>query len=154
MSYTFARAGLVDTDRILPLIAAYYAFDGIPFDAGEVRVGLDALARTPSLGGAWLVQAEEDGATLAGYFVLTFGFDLEFGGRQATITELFFLPRHRRRGAGTATLLFVEETLRQLGIGAVELQVSRDNAAALSLYLRAGFEAHERIPMSKRIAPR
>ena len=43
----------------------------------------------------------------------------------------------------------IEGTCRQLGIGALELQVERDNVRAQALYRKLGFRGHERIPMSK-----
>jgi len=43
----------------------------------------------------------------------------------------------------------IEDTCRQLGIGALELQVERDNVRAQSLYRKLGFRTHDRIPMSK-----
>jgi ribosomal protein S18 acetylase RimI-like enzyme len=81
-------------------------------------------------------------------------FDLEFGGRQATITELYIIPEHRRLGVGRATLLFVEDTLRLLGISVFELQVERDNHAARAFYRAFGMHEHGRVPLSKRIASR
>jgi len=47
---------------------------------------------------------------------------------------------------------FIEEHLREQGILACELQVERENAEARVFYERLGFEAHDRVPLSKRIA--
>ena len=69
----------------------------------------------------------------------------------ATVTELYIEPMSRRGGIGTATLLFVEGLLREEGIEAFELQVERRNAEARSFYEKFGMEAHDRIPLSKRI---
>jgi ribosomal protein S18 acetylase RimI-like enzyme len=135
----------------MPLVQAYYEHDGIAFDAAVVRRGLGELLANTSLGGAWLIFDGES-ASAIGYFVLTFGFDLEFGGRQATITELYLIPERRRSGVGRAALSFVEETLRSLGIHAFELQVESDNHAARAFYRAFGMREHARIPLSKRIA--
>ena len=99
-------------------------------------------------------MADLDGALPIGYFVVTFGFDLEFGGRQATLTELYVVPERRRMGVGRATLLFVEDTLRALGIGVFELQAEIENHAARAFYRAFGMQEHARVPLSKRIAPR
>jgi GNAT superfamily N-acetyltransferase len=82
----------------------------------------------------------------------TYGFDLELGGRQATVTELYLRPHARRHGVGSRALAFLEEHLRQVGIGAYELQVESDNAEARTFYARMGLEPHDRIPLSKRLA--
>ena len=81
--------------------------------------------------------------------MFTFGFDLEFGGRQATVTDFYLAPKYRGKGLGRKALTRVIETLRTLGVPAVELQVSKNNSRALAFYKRLGFQAHARIPMSR-----
>jgi GNAT superfamily N-acetyltransferase len=148
MTLQFQRTSSAHLDTLLGLVQAYYEFDGIRFDASRIRRALRELMTTPALGGAWLIQ--EDGAVV-GYFVLSFGFDLEFGGRQATLSELYLVPGQRRRGIGTRALQFVEQTLRELGIEALELQAEQDNSEALACYAKFGMKAHARIPLSKEI---
>src|SRR4030095_7978964 len=94
----------------------------------------------------WIIRY---GHKAVGHAILTFGFDLEFNGRQATITELFIAHKYRSRGLGGKMMNVIEGTCRQMGIGALELQVERDNVRAQSLYRKLGFRAHDRIPMSK-----
>jgi diamine N-acetyltransferase len=146
LGVTFVQATPADLDELLPWIQAYYLFDEIPFVEANLRRGLAVLLQDRSLGGAWLVQHQQQ---TVGYFVLTFGFDLEFGGRQATLTELYLDASSRHHGLGAATLAFVEETLVALGVHALELQVEADNIEARAFYQRAGFTIHDRIPMSK-----
>ncbi len=148
MNLTFQRAGSANIELLLGLVRAFYEFEGIAFDVQRIRQGLAELMANPALGGAWMI--ERRGAVL-GYFVLSLGFDLEFGGRQATVTELYLVPEGRRAGTGTAALLFIEATLRELGIGEYELQADRSNVAALAFYRRFGFHAHDRVPMSKSV---
>jgi ribosomal protein S18 acetylase RimI-like enzyme len=145
----FHHATLGDVDAILPLIRSYYDFDKIPFDETRIRRAVRELVADGSLGEAWLLR---DGDASVGYFVLTFGFDLEFGGRQATLTDLYVAPSHRRRGLGSASIRLAESVLARRGIEALELQVERDNAEALAFYQRLGFEEHDRAPLSKRVA--
>lgn len=144
----FHRAAPADVGRLLPLIRAYYAHDQIPYDEVRVRPALTALLARPDWGGVWLVEVD---AALTGYFVLTYGFDLELGGRHGTITEMFFTAAHRRRGLGTAATRFVTAHLRAERIGALVLQVARGNERALTFYERIGFDRHDRIPLSLRI---
>jgi len=148
MTLQFRPAQFADMGTVLELVRAYCEFDGIHFERQRMQRGLVELLTTPALGGAWLIREDQ---SVLGYFVLTFGFDLEFGGRQAAVTEFYLAPNHRRRGVGSRTLLFIEETLRRLGIGVFELQAEHDNAEALAFYRRFGMTAHTRIPLSKEI---
>jgi diamine N-acetyltransferase len=152
MSEILIRAAApADLELLLRFVEAYYRHDGIEFDPSSVRRGLVALLSNEALGGAWLMTMA---GREVGYFVLTFGFDLEFGGRQATVTEIYIAPEHRRKGVGRAALVFVEETLRRLGIEAYELQVECDNVAARAFYAAFGMVEHTRVPLSKRLRRR
>ncbi len=153
LSPTIRAATTADLQGLVALVAQYYMYDGISFDQAAIERGLRELLAHPVLGGVWLIYAGGDPpGEPAGYFVLTYGFDLEFGGRQATITELFLKETHRRGGLGSAALRFAEQLLCAQGIGALELQAERHNQAALAFYKQLGFEAHDRIPLSKRLS--
>jgi ribosomal protein S18 acetylase RimI-like enzyme len=146
----FVGASSSELEFILVLIKKYYEFDGIPFRT-DIRAALEVLLQQPSLGRVWLIRVGVDDA---GYVVLTFGYDLEVGGRQATVTELYLLERYRRLGIGTKTLHFLETKCRELGVAALELQVEKDNVEAQAFYRKLGFQAHDRIPLSKRLDTR
>lgn len=144
----FARVTETGINPLVEMIRKYYEFDRIPFDEARIRVGLAGFLKDESVGRAWWILRERQPI---GYVILTFGFDLEFDGRQATITDLYLEPEHRRHGFGRKTLAYVEHFCRASGIQALELQVERSNVAAQALYESFGFQAHDRIPMSKRI---
>lgn len=91
----FIQAGPADLERVLAFIKAYYEFDGILFKASEIKRGLEALLGNFSLGKVWLIRSNQKDV---GYAILTFGYDLEFGGRQATVTELYITVHYRRLG--------------------------------------------------------
>ncbi|WP_189090298.1 GNAT family N-acetyltransferase [Deinococcus ruber] len=143
-----------DLTATLSLIGEYYAFDGIGFDRDSLEQGLRTLLSEPLLGRVYLIESGtiESGMVVAGYTILTFGFDLEFGGRQATMTDLYLRPAFRGAGLGRASMAALEAVCQELEIGALELQVERDNRAAQAFYGRLGFQAHDRIPMSKRLS--
>jgi ribosomal protein S18 acetylase RimI-like enzyme len=143
-----------DTESLIEMIRRYFAHDHIPFDELRVRPGLDELlATTPAdtrpWGHAWI--AEVAGATV-GYAIVTFGFDLEMGGRFALLTDLYIHEQHRHRGLGMKMLAEIELRLVSLGIVTFELTVERANEHARALYRKAGFVARDRFPMTKRIA--
>jgi|SRR5579864_2012258 len=144
----FVPASLKHIDLLLEFVRRYYDFDGIRFSRARIRRGLEELLRSRSLGRVWVIRV---GKHNAGYIVLTFGYDLEFGGRQATVTEFYILEQYRRLKIGTQALNFVEGFCRELGIGALELQAERNNARARSFYKKLGFKSHDRIPLSKEL---
>lgn len=148
------RAKPQDLERVLDWIERYYAFDHIPFDREKIRPGLELLLSTPAYGAAWLIVADdsgEAGEVEAGYVILGHGFDLENGGRQGTITDLYVGERYRGRGFGRQALEAIFAHARAEGLLALELAPETRNAAARRLYEKAGFVAHARVPMRKTI---
>ena len=137
-----------DVARLLKFIRAYYKYEGMPFDRKGIASGLAFLLKSPSTGGAWLIL--KDGEPV-GYLVLTFAFDLEFGGRQAILNDLYISAPHRRMGIGTTVLAQIEEFCKSSGVRAIELHVTIRNISVVSFYGAAGFKEYGRIPMSKRI---
>ncbi|MGY2061519.1 GNAT family N-acetyltransferase, partial [Nocardia gipuzkoensis] len=93
------------------------------------------------------VLSENDRAV--GYFVLTWGYDLEWNGRDAYLTELYLTPEARGRGLGTAALRLAEESARRHNIRALHLMVRPENLAAVRMYTRAGYTTPPRVFMSK-----
>jgi ribosomal protein S18 acetylase RimI-like enzyme len=143
----FVRVQPEYCETLLDSVRAYYAFDGIGFEAESVRRAILELLELPGLGEAWLIRDRGD---FVGHFVISFGFDLEFGGRQGTVTELYLEERARRQGFGSAALRFVQERLSAAGIRTLELQAEAENIAARRFYERAGFVAERRVPFTKR----
>ena len=50
-SPTFRSVGAADLETLLPLLRAYWEYDGIAYEEGRVRRGLEVLVATPALGG-------------------------------------------------------------------------------------------------------
>jgi ribosomal protein S18 acetylase RimI-like enzyme len=74
------------------------------------------------------------------YAVLTWGFDLEFGGRDAFLTEVYVSPSARRTGLGRALMASAITFARSAGAGAITLGVYPENTPAVALYEGTGFE--------------
>jgi diamine N-acetyltransferase len=134
-----------DFDRLLRLVAAYYRFESIAYDTRVTGAALRRLLREKSLGRAWVIDS---GRELAGYTIITYNYDLEFGGIEAILTDLFIAQRHRRKGLGARMMKAVCVFCQREGIGALELQVNRSNEAAQAFYRALGFQALDRIVMS------
>jgi GNAT superfamily N-acetyltransferase len=128
---------------LLPLIQAYYQFDSIKFDRRTIVSALERLLRCRSLGSIWVI---EGGAReLAGYAILTYNYDLEFGGLQGIITEFFISQPHRRQGLGARVIAAIADFCRAAGISAIELQVTRGNRRAIKFYESLSFEMLDRL---------
>jgi GNAT superfamily N-acetyltransferase len=129
-----ARAS--DLRRLLPLVKAYYAFDAIAYDSETLRAALSRLLKNKTLGRVWIIDT---GRGLAGYAVLAFSYDLEFGGREAIITDFFVSARYRRKGYGARLLSMIIAFCRRTALYEVELHVTRENRAAMAFYKSFGF---------------
>ncbi|MCC7542796.1 MAG: GNAT family N-acetyltransferase [Deltaproteobacteria bacterium] len=128
----------------------FYAEDAIPHRA-EVERALATLLAEPAVG---RVIVEEDHAAdtraIVGYVVMTFGFCLELGGRDAFVDELYVAPSHRRRGLGRALLLEGITLATREGASTVHLEVAAADEAKLRLYESAGFRPRPYPLMTRR----
>ncbi len=139
-------AGPGHCETLLDLMQQFYAGEGYPFDREKARGALEPFLADPALGRAWVYR---DGDAAVGYFVLTLGWSLEYGGRDAFVDELFVAPAYRGRGLGRRALETMEEACRELAVEALHLEVEKDNFPAAELYRKRGFEDHDRYLMSK-----
>ena len=142
----FRPAVAADVDMLLGFMRAFYAHEGLLFLEPAARAAVEGLLRQPSAGRIFLIEAD---GTPVGYVVLTIGYSLLYQGRDAFIDELFIAPSHRGRGLGRRTIAFLDETCRALDVGALHLEVERVNTPAQELYLRTGFEGHDRALLTK-----
>ncbi len=135
-----------DQADLLRLIRAYYRFDGIRFRPASIEKALQRLLHSRALGRVWLML---DGDKAIGYIVLTFNFDLEFGGLEGLVTDLFVIEKYRGRGLGKRALDVVDDYCRSREIDTVELQVTAENKQAQAFYRRIGFEQLSRVVMTR-----
>lgn len=149
MEITFKIVDHLDTEILVQLIREFHEFEHLPFDEGTIRFVLAKLLKKDYLGRVWLIQQGRDAL---GYIVLTFGYSLEFLGRDAFIDELYIRESHRGQGIGTRALQFVEKMCPSLGIQALHLEADRKNTTAQGFYRKVGFEDHDRYLMTKWIA--
>jgi GNAT superfamily N-acetyltransferase len=149
MELIFRVAVRADLDTLLPLVRAYYEFDHLPFDEHIARTALENFIDDPTFGRVWLICAH---AEAIGYLVLTLGYSIEYGGRDAFIDEVYIRAEHRGHGIGRQAMAFAETQCRALGVRALHLEVERDNTNAHALYRKVGFVDHDRYLMTKRIS--
>jgi GNAT superfamily N-acetyltransferase len=133
------------------MMRAFSRADHVAWRPQRVLPALRRLLREPRLGRV-LVAEGHAGDDLHGYCVGTFGYDLEFAGPDAFVTEIFVRPRHRGGGEGRRLLEAITEAMRRGGAGAIHLAVRRANRVARRLYQTAGFAPIPRLVLSKRLA--
>src|SRR5580692_5453141 len=120
-----------DNDALLKLIVTYYRSSKISFNRKSLTKGLDTLLRNVSQGQAWLMDNHKKPV---GYALLTYNFDLEYGGVEGLLTDLYVLPRFRMKGIGSLALYEIEDYCRERGIRTIELQILNHNKSAEKFY--------------------
>lgn len=141
MEVQLSQANADQLAEILPLVAAYHAFEHIPSSASARESAITHLLNDHRLGALWLVEVD---AETAGYIALCRGFSIEFNGFDAFVDEFFLLPEFRARGIGKIVLAEIKRLAATLDINALHLEVARDNHSARKLYAGAGFKARDK----------
>lgn len=149
MNPNFTLADESDADSLVELMREFYEVEHLPFDERAARLALRQILRERAYGVVHLIRWDEE---LIGYVVVTFGFSLEFHGRDALVDELYIRAAYRGRGAGRAALRLVEAVCREERIESVHLEVDRSNVTAQELYRRAGYADHDRYLLTKWLA--
>jgi len=150
MLVSFRPCSPKDHATLLRFVREYYRFDRIPFNRASLSKGLATLLRNPSQGQAWLMECHKKPV---GYAVLTYNFDLEYGGVEGMLTDLYVARNCRKQGIGSLALYEIEDYCRERGIRAVELQVLHHNKAAETFYRQAGFRLLPRKVMLFEVRP-
>jgi len=135
-----------DAPRLCRMLAAFNRLEQIEWDESVGAPALRRLIAEPSLGFVGIV--ESDGRA-GGYFIVTWGYDLEWGGRDAFLTDLYLEPELRGRGVGRYVMAAIEGVARAGGAAALHLMVRPENEPAVRLYARAGFRSPPRTLLSK-----
>lgn len=127
-----APATLDDLDRLLALEALCYSPEQA-YSRGEYRYAL-SVETTLNL------KVESSGS-LVGFA----GAFLHARWRTANVYTVNVHPRERRRGIGRALLVALEGEAAARGMRRCILEVNVDNAPAIALYERCGYERVERL---------
>lgn len=136
-------------DALVALCRACHEEDGQSLSARFETAVLE-IARGEPLARAWFVR--RDGRTV-GYVVVTLGYNIEYGGRDGFIDDLYLIPEERGHGWGRQVLDFAVSQAAELAIRTLHLEVELDNERARALYRSAGFEETGRRLMRRRLQP-
>ena len=147
----FKPATSDETGILIAMMSELYAYDSLKFDEAIARRALQTIIGDEKFGRVFLILLADE---IAGYAVLTFGYSLEFHGRDAFVDELYLRDEHRGQGIGKRALQFLTEVCATAGVNALHLEVERENTSAQAVYRKFGFEDHDRYLMTKWIADR
>ena len=135
-----------DTTLLLDMMEDFNVFEKIPWRREAGEPALRTLLADTRLG---VVGIIEDADTALGYLVVTWGYDLEWNGRDAFLTELFLVPDARGHGIGTLALNRAEALASDHGARALHIMVRHENEPARRLYERAGYVSPPRLFLTK-----
>jgi ribosomal protein S18 acetylase RimI-like enzyme len=141
MLISFRPCQRKDHPALLRLMIAYYRSAKIAFDKKSLSRGLDTLLRNASQGQAWFLENHK---RPIGYGLLTYNFDVCYGGQEGLLIDLYVDKRYRQQGIGTVALYEIEDFCRERGIRTIQLQVNHHNKAAEKIYRKSGFQVLER----------
>jgi len=146
--FSLSAATRTDLATLRRFMAALYSHDEVAPDETAWAAAMGDLLDDERLGRAWMIRV--DGQP-AGYIVITFGYSLEFYGRDAFVDELVIDEAFQGQGIGRQALEQIETLLRSSGLRALHLEVEEDNTAARHLYESRGFRYRKQMHlMSKR----
>ncbi|MDV3349735.1 GNAT family N-acetyltransferase [Leptolyngbyaceae cyanobacterium CCMR0082] len=141
MHYRLQLASTDNLQQLLPLVEAYHEFERIHMTGKNRKQAIHGLLSDSSLGGIWLIVVD---IAIAGYIALTFGYSIEFGGKDAFIDEFYIRPEFRGKGLGKQTLRQIQQEAKALDIHALHLEVAASNTRAQHLYAQTHFQARSK----------
>ena len=150
MSISFKKAELSDLPVLMRFMQEFHEFDHTePFDDVPAKEAMEKVISDERVGLVWLIKSSGEDV---GYIVLTLHYRLESRGTCANLDELFINETNRGQGIGRIAMEFLEDTCKDRGVAAMQLEVKKDNPEAASLYEKVGFEKLDRDFMLKDIA--
>lgn len=143
---TLRTAAPADLQPLLDMMGLFYKEEGIAWSQANARPLVAKLIGDASLGA---IRVVDNGERIVGYAVVTWGYDLEWGGRDAFLTEIYLVPTARGQRIGARALSLIEEVARMEGARALHLMVRPENDPAVRLYAGAGYTSPPRTLLSK-----
>lgn len=137
-----------DLDRLLAMVAAFHAEEGLKSSDELRRRGLEPLLDGIPHGAAYLIGPAR---APMGYVIVTFGWSVEHGGMDGFIDEIYLRPAVRGRGIATEVLINLPRALAGAGMTALHLVVAQGNEAANRVYTRAGFALRAEYQLMTRV---
>ena len=121
MEPTFRQATPADLEAVHALRRAFYQETNSAWDDAGGRRALEQLLEHPERGEVWVLESLFGPL---GFLVLTFGYSLEFLGRDAFIDELYLAPAVRGMGHGHAAIKLAQQIAQPAEENLVALDLS------------------------------
>ena len=144
----FKAIEITEIDDLLSMMKEFYSIDNYPFELKVFKKLLIEFINNSDFGRAWLILSDDK---IVGYVILTFIFSFEYQGRIAFLDELYLIDTAREKGIGSQTLLFIKTVSQKLSLKLIYLELEKHNLKADKLYLKSGFEIHNRKLMKYKI---
>jgi ribosomal protein S18 acetylase RimI-like enzyme len=146
MDVTFRIAVDSDIEALVAFMRQLYEHDHTYFDEVSCRKTLPLILANEHFGKVWMIESDN---RAIGYVVVTFGFSIEYHGRNAILDEIFVSEGYRGQGIGKQAINLAVEACRSLGIDAIHLVVEHENLNAQAVYRNLGFKTDTRYLMTK-----
>ena len=143
---TLRLATSEDYQDLIPLIKEFCEVDNHEFDDARIEKSLGPLLEDAELGRVIILEVKGE---LKGYAVLTWGWSLESGGREALLDEIYV--RERNQGWGALLLEKVVATAKDNGAQIIFLETELANERVRDFYLRHGFNKEDSIWLSQKV---
>jgi GNAT superfamily N-acetyltransferase len=137
------RARIEHLPLMLTLVSEFCVTDQHTFDPDRVTRALVPLLEDDAHGVVYLADNEQ------GYVVITWGYSLESGGREALIDEIYL--RRRGQGLGSKVMDALFDDMAARGVVKMFLETETHNRRARRFYARQGFVEDDSIWMSRQI---
>jgi ribosomal protein S18 acetylase RimI-like enzyme len=118
-----------------------------PLETKHIEKAAEPLLTENPLGVILVAQDEE----LLGYLVMSFGWGIESGGKEALIDEVYISPSSRNQGLGSALAELAIEHAQASGVKAIFLETEKPNNRVRELYVRLGFEQEDSVWLRKKL---
>ena len=146
---TFKPIEIKDISFITQMMQDFYAIDNYPMNIEVTQELFQEFITNENLGKSWLIYSENE---MVGYFILTFIFSFEYGGKIAFIDELYIKEKFRGKGIGKQAIQFIQSEVPKLSLKLLYLEVEIHNKNAQKLYIAHDFVIHNRKLMKYKIA--
>lgn len=125
-----------DREEVLGMMRPFYASPAVMSDGSDEIFSADfnaCVGEDPYLEG----YIFEDAGEVRGYAMAAKSFSTEFGRRCVWIEDLYIKEEYRGRGIGT---LFFDFITKKYPGAVFRLEVEKENAGAVNVYKKCGFE--------------
>jgi ribosomal protein S18 acetylase RimI-like enzyme len=141
------RAEPKDLAKLTQLMLAFSTEALAPLEKNHIEAAVEPLLTENPLGVILVAQDKE----LLGYLVMSFGWGIESGGKEALIDEVYISPSARNQGLGRALAELAIDHAKENGVKAIFLETEKPNDRVRKLYSRLGFEQEDSVWLRKKL---